>query len=117
MAQEEFKVYNKYRHIEEGEIIKKILHYCYKSNYVISFSNYDKLEDIIKDANRIKYFGNEPSVRRAIKLLNKDNKIKDKIELIMSDKCRARLDRIEQIKKDNSVKFKVIKGTHKIVFD
>ncbi len=117
MAQEEFKVYNKYRHIEEGEIIKKILHYCYKSNYMISFSNYDNLQQIIDDANRIKYFGNEPSVRRAIKLLNKDNKVKDKIEVIMSDKCRARLDRIEQIKKDNSVKFKVIKGNHKIVFD
>jgi len=35
----------------------------------------------------------------------------------MSDKCRARLDLIEQIKKDNSIKFKVIKGDHKIVFD
>tara|TARA_R110001592_G_scaffold100751_2_gene285672 strand:- start:1766 stop:2119 length:354 start_codon:yes stop_codon:yes gene_type:complete len=117
MAQEEFKVYNKYRHIEEGEIIKKILHYCYKSNYVISFSNYDKLEDIIKDANRIRYFGNEPSVRRAIKLLNKDNKIKDKIDIIMSDKCRARLDRIKQIKDDNKVKFKVTREPIVIVFE
>jgi len=117
MAQEEFKVYNKYKHIEEGEIIKKILHYCYKSNYMISFSNYDNFQQVIDDANRIKHYGNEPSVRRAIKLLNKDNKVKNNIEVIMSDKCRARLDRLEQIKKDNSVKFKVIKGTHKIVFD
>ena len=114
---EEFKVYNKYRHIAEGEIIKKILHYCYKSNYVISFSNYDKLEDIIKDANIIKYYGNEPSVRRCIRLLNKDSKIKDKIEVKMSEKCRARLDRIQQIKEDNKIKFKIRKETITVVFE
>ena len=78
--EEEFKVYNKYKHIEEAAKIKKILHYCIKSNYEISYSNYESLEDIIKDANVIRYFGNEPSVRRAIRLLNKDNKIKDKIK-------------------------------------
>jgi len=114
---EEFKVFNKYKHIEEAEMIKKIINYCYKCDYMISFSNYDNIQQVIDDANKIRYFGNEPSVRRAIKLLNKDNKVKDNIEVIMSDKCRARLDRIEQIKKDNSVKFKVIKGNHKIVFD
>jgi len=118
MAQEEqFKVFSKYKHIEEGEMIKKILHYCRKSNYEISFSNYKTLEDIIKDANVIRYFGNEPSVRRAIRLLNKDNKIKDEITCVMSDKCRARLDRLEQIKKDNLVKFKIIKGPITIVFE
>jgi len=117
MAEEQFKVYNKYKHLEEGEIIKKILHYAYKSNYVISYSNYDTLEDIIKDANRIRYFGNEPSVRRAIKLLNNDNKIKEPIQVIMSDKCRARLDRIEKIKEDNKVKFKVTREPITVVFE
>jgi len=114
---EEFKVYNKYKHIAEGEIIKKILHYCYKSNYVISFSNYDNLQQILDDANIIKYYGNEPSVRRCIRLLNKDSKIKDKIEVIMSEKCRARLDRIEQIKEDNKVKFKVTREPITVVFE
>lgn len=117
MADTGFKVFNKSYHIDEAEMIKKIIFYCSKCNYVISCSNYDDLDQIIQDANTIKYFGNEPSVRRAIKLLNKDNKIKDKIEIIMSEKCKARLERIEQIKKDNSVKFKVIKGDHKIVFE
>jgi len=114
---EQFKVFNKNKHLEEAEIIKKIITYSSKGNYMISFSNYDTLEDIIKDANRIRYFGNEPSVRRAIRLLNKDNKIKDKIELIMSDKCRARLERIKQIKEDNKVKFKVIRKPIVIVFE
>ena len=112
-----FKVFNKSKHIDEGEMIKKIIYYCSKCNYVISYSNYDNLEQIIHDANIIKYFGNEPSVRRAIKLLNNDNKIKDKIEVIMSEKCKARLDKLEQIKKDNSVKFKVTKGDIRVVFE
>ena len=112
-----FKIFNKSKHIQEAEMIKKIIYYCSKCSYVISYSNYDNIQQIIHDANIIKYFGNEPSVRRAIKLLNKDNKIKEPIQLIMSEKCKARLDKLEQIKKDNSVKFKVIKGDIRVVFE
>lgn len=117
MDEEQFKVYNKNKHLEEAEIIKKIITYCYKADYVLSFSNYDNIQQVIDDANKIRFFGNEPSVRRAIKLLNKDNKVKDKIEVIMSDKCRARLDRIEQIKEDNKVKFKVTREPITVVFE
>tara|TARA_R110002096_G_scaffold99812_3_gene221226 strand:- start:606 stop:956 length:351 start_codon:yes stop_codon:yes gene_type:complete len=114
---QDFKVFNKYRQVEEASIIKKIIHYCSKSNYVLSFSNYNNFNDILKDADRIRYYGNEPSVRRAIRLLNKDNKLKNKIHVIMSAKCKSRLDRLEQIKKDNKVKFKITKGEHRIIFE
>lgn len=111
-----FKVFSKTKHLEEAEKIKKIIYYCTKCNYEIQYSTYDNLEQIIEDAKLIRCFGNEPSVRRAIKLLNNDNKVKKKIQVIMSEKCKARLDRLEQIKKDNSIKFKVIKGNHIITF-
>ena len=113
---ERYKMFNKYKNLDEIELIKKIVFYCTKAGYVISFSSYDKLEDIINDANKIRFYGNEASVRRAIKLLNRDNKLKNKIEVVMSDKCRARLDRLEKIKKDNKVKFKVTKSAHIVRF-
>ena len=112
-----FKVFNKTKHLEEAEKIKKIIYYCSKCNYEIEYSTYDNLKQIIEDAKSIRCFGNEPSVRRAIKLLNNDNKVKNQIDVIMSEKCKARLDRLEQIKKDNSVQFKVIKGPITVVFE
>ena len=112
-----YKVFSKTKHVEEAEKIKKIIYYCTKCNYEINYSTYDNLQQIIDDANIIRFFGNEPSVRRAIKLLNKDNKVKHKIDIIMSEKCKSRLDRLEQFKKDNTPKFKVIKGNHKITFN
>ena len=114
---ETYKIFNKTKHVNETEMIKKIIYYCKKCNYVLSYSNYDKLEDIISDAHKIKYFGNEPSVRRAIRLLNKDNKIKEPVPIIMSAKCKERLDRLELVKKNNSVKFKINRGTINVIFD
>jgi glycosylphosphatidylinositol transamidase (GPIT) subunit GPI8 len=114
---ETYKVFKKTKHIEEEKIIKNIAYYCTKCNYLIDFSNYDNLKDIIKDANRIRYFGNEPAVRRVIRLLNNDNKIKENIHVLMSDKCKERLETLKQNKEDNRVKFKIFKGPHRIVFE
>jgi len=96
--------------------IKNIIYYCCKCSYEVSLSNYDTLKDIIKDANYIRFFGNEPSVRRAIRLLNLDNKLKDVFLCVMSDAVRARVEEEEQLKKETKPKFKISKGKHTVVF-
>jgi hypothetical protein len=96
--------------------IKNIIYYCCKCSYEVSLSNYDTLEDIIKDANHIRFFGNEPSVRRAIRLLNLDSKIKDVFFCVMSDAVRKRVDEEEKLKQETQPRFKISRGPHTLVF-
>ncbi len=117
MTDETYKVFHKDKNIEEYRKIKNIIHYCKKANYVFSLSNYDNIEQVITDANIVRWYGNEPSVRRAIKLLNSDNKIKEPIQVVMSQKCKKRLEDIEDMKKLTKIDFKVKRGIHKIVFE
>ena len=102
--------------METRKKIKNIIYYCCKCSYEVSLSNYDTLKDIIKDANYIRFFGNEPSVRRAIRLLNRDNKIKDVFLCVMSDAVRGRVEEEEKLKQETKPKFKIVKGTHRVVF-
>jgi hypothetical protein len=97
--------------------VKNIIYYCGKCSFVVSLSNYDTLQDIIKDANDIRFYGNEPSVRRAIRLLNRDNKIKDIFFCVMSDAVRGRVEEEEELKKSTKPRFKIKKGKHIVVFD
>jgi hypothetical protein len=102
--------------METRKKIKNIIYYCCKCSYEVSLSNYDTLEDIIKDANDIRFFGNEPSVRRAIRLFNLDNKIKDVFFCVMGDAVRKRVEEEEKIKQETKPKFKISRGPHTIVF-
>jgi len=96
--------------------IKNIIFYCKSCGYIVSASNYKALAEVEKDANIIRYYGNEPSVRRAIKLLNLDNKIKEDFEVIMGDRVKERLELAEIVKQQTKPKFKVSKGIHKVIF-
>jgi hypothetical protein len=102
--------------METRKKIKNIIYYCSKCSYEVSLSNYDTLEDIIKDANHIRFFGNEPSVRRAVRLLNLDSKLKDIFFCVMGDAVRERVEEEERLKQDTKPKFKIVKGNHRIVF-
>ena len=113
--EEEVQVLKKEDMVSRGKI-KNIIYYCCKCSYEVSLSNYDNLKDIIKDANHIRFFGNEPSVRRAIRLLNLDNKIKDVFFCVMSEAVRQRVEVEYQLKQDTKPKFKISKGTHTVVF-
>jgi hypothetical protein len=97
--------------------VKNIIYYCGKCSFEVSLSNYDTLQDIIKDANDIRFYGNEPSVRRAIRLLNRDSKIKDVFLCAMSEAVRGRVEEEEQLKKSTKPRFKITRGTHVVVFD
>jgi hypothetical protein len=97
--------------------VKNIIYYCGKCSFDVSLSNYNNIQDIIKDANDIRFYGNEPSVRRAIRLLNRDNKIKDIFLCVMSEEVRQRVEEQEKLKQSTKPKFKVSRGTHILVFD
>lgn len=97
--------------------VKNLNYYSKKCGYIVAQSNYATLNDIIKDANIIRHYGNEPCVRRSIKLLNMDNKIKTSFYCIMSAKTRQTLQLKEQIKKQTTPSFKVKKGFIIIVFE
>jgi hypothetical protein len=99
-----------------NEKVKNLVYYCKKCNFEISLSNYDSLSDVIDHANEIRIYGNMPNVRRAIKLVNRDVKIKEPIEVIMSQKVRRTLLHQEKLKKDTTPSFKVKRGKHVVVF-
>jgi hypothetical protein len=102
--------------LDINEKVKNLIYYCKKCNYEISLSNYDSINDVIKHSTDISIYGNMPNVRRAIKLINKDVKIKEKIELVMSQKVRRTLLHQEKVKKETTPSFKVKRGEYVVVF-
>ena len=97
--------------------VKNIIYYCKNCSYEVSLSNYESLEDIIKDANFVRIYGNIPSVRRAIKLLNLDNKIKDKFEVIMSQKTKKSLEEKQRVKASMKPSYKKKVGNFIVSFN
>tara|TARA_R110001599_G_scaffold90384_2_gene238356 strand:- start:10 stop:579 length:570 start_codon:yes stop_codon:yes gene_type:complete len=97
-------------------VIKNLNYYCKKCNYIVEQSNYDSIEDIIKDADIIKEYGNEAIVRRCIKLLNKDIKIKDKLECVMSNRTKKTIELKNLIKQDTTPHFKIKRQTFTLDF-
>ncbi len=70
---------------------KRIINYC-KNGYDIIKSSFCSLNDLLDQANEVAEYGNIPTCRRAIKLLNMDIKIPYKIEMKMSKKVQRELD-------------------------
>ena len=97
--------------------VKNIIYYCKNCGYEVSLSNYESLEDIIKDANFVRIYGNLPSVRRAIKLLNLDSKIKDMIEVIMSQKTKKSLEEKQRVKASMKPSYKKQVGNFIVSFN
>ena len=96
--------------------VRNIIYYCKGANYVIFSSNYKDLKDIIKDAEYISTYGDEPSVRRALRLLEKDVKIKDIIKPKLSMRVKKRLDDKNRIKAQTRPRMKIHKGTFIVSF-
>jgi len=63
---------------------KRILNYC-NNDYDLSQSTFNDIEQLISTAEKIKKYGYISSVRKAIKKLNNDYKVKDKLEVNIPD--------------------------------
>ena len=100
---------------EVMDLSKYIIQYC-KNGYYLSYSPFLDHDDMIKKANYIASFGDIPSVRRAITLLNNDFKLKNKIKIIMSSRTKKRLERSKRVKQKYMGGLTIKKGTFLISF-
>jgi len=78
---------------------KEVIIYC-NNGYNIECSSFNTVEEIYIPTRDIAIHGDIPSVRRAIRLLNKDINLKDKIEPIISNKMKKQI----EVKKKKKVK-------------
>tara|TARA_R110002012_G_scaffold313288_1_gene524772 strand:+ start:599 stop:1153 length:555 start_codon:yes stop_codon:yes gene_type:complete len=72
---------------------KKIINYCRTCGYCLRATTYDTMEELLEDAMIIRKYCDIPTCRRAIKLLNKDTKLKNKVNPIITYRMQQRLDK------------------------
>tara|TARA_A100000171_G_C2115186_1_gene137426 strand:- start:97 stop:654 length:558 start_codon:yes stop_codon:yes gene_type:complete len=95
---------------------KFIIHYC-KNNYMIAPSHFKCIDEIIKTGREISQYGDVPTARRAVELLNNDPKIDDNFKIKISPKIEKKLKEKQEIRKIETPKIKVNKGFYRIDFD
>ena len=59
-----------------------------KNSYYLTPYNYETFEDLLVEANHIAKYGDIPSCRRAINMLNNDPKLDHKIEIVISKRVK-----------------------------
>ena len=95
---------------------KEVIVYC-NNEYNLECSIFNNREEIHISTADIAIHGDIPSVRRAIRLLNKDPYLKDKITPVISNRMRKQID----LKKNKKVKryYGLIykPGSYTIIFD
>lgn len=92
---------------------KKIISYC-KNSYYLTPYNYETFDDLLDEAKYIAKFGDIPSCRRAINMLNQDPKLDHQIEVVLSKRVKKELQKKEQLKL-NSIPRAIIKKGHFVV--
>jgi hypothetical protein len=92
---------------------KKIISYC-KNFFFLTPYNYETFDDLLKEAEYIAKFGDIPSCRRAINMLNQDPKLDHKIEIVLSKRVKKELEKKEQLKM-NSIPRAVLKRGHFVI--
>ena len=70
---------------------KEVIVYC-NNGYNLDSSIFNNLEEIYIQMEDISVYGDIPSVRRAIRLINQDPKIKKRIEPVISNKMKRILE-------------------------
>ena len=96
---------------------KNIIFYCRECSYCLPASNYDCVDELIEAAIDISQYGDLPMVRRALRLLNMDEKIEVSIEPIMTKRVMKKIKRIDDMKRMNVGRLKVSEGKHIVLFD
>ena len=98
------------------DISKKIIFYCRICGYCLGKNTYEKLDDLINDAVEISKYGDIPTIRRALRLLRADTKIKEKIFPVITYRTQQRLDRQKLLKKNSLAKMSVHHGHFVVKF-
>jgi hypothetical protein len=95
---------------------KKISAYC-KNGYAFYPYSYETLQELTDDIDFILPFGDCPSVRKAIALVNQDIKFRYKYEPVVSAKCIHKLKQKKEMKIRKNGYATIKQGCFKIVFD
>ena len=100
------------------EKTRNLLFYCRDCEYDIDKSLYSKDVEILDDADLISCWGDNPSVRRAIRLLNKDPRFRDWDLPVANISCNMekRLQRKERLRIEQQ-QLQVNKGEFFVIFD
>ena len=104
---------------EKSEMIqkaKKLINYA-RNGYMLSFTNYLSHDEIYQDGIIVSNHCDIPTCRRAIDELNKDPKIRNKIEKKISPKIKKSLEQKKINKNDLDTRFKFRRGCYEITFD
>tara|TARA_R110000787_G_scaffold2040_4_gene8370 strand:+ start:1663 stop:2214 length:552 start_codon:yes stop_codon:yes gene_type:complete len=95
---------------------KKIIGYC-KNSYFLTPYNYESFDDLLVEANYIAKFGDIPSCRRAINMLNQDPKLDHKIDIILSKRVKKDIEKKQLVKEASVPKACVKFGKFVVTFD
>ena len=98
------------------DISKKIIFYCRICGYCLGKNTYETIEEVITDAEEISKYGDIPTIRRALRLLQADTKIKNKISPVITYRTQQRLDRQKLLKKNSLAKMSVHHGHFVVKF-
>jgi hypothetical protein len=104
---------------EKSEMIqkaKKLINYA-RNGYMLSFTDYLSHDLIYQDGIIVANHCDIPTCRRAIDELNKDPKIRNKIEKQISPKVMKSLQQKKINKDELNPKFKFRRGIYEISFD
>jgi len=104
---------------EKSEMIqkaKKLINYA-RNGFMLSFTEYISHDDLYQDGIIVANHCDIPTCRRAIDELNKDPKIRNKIEKQITPKVKKKLDQKKINKEELQPKYKFRRGVYEINFD
>ena len=81
-------------------VAKKIIAYSRHGYFLLPCGYMDAI-DVYKDATYIAKFPEIPSVRKAIELVNKDPKMRDKVEMVIPRRVKKQLEKRKAVKQTN----------------
>ena len=96
-------------------VAKKIIAYSRHGYFLLPCGYMDAI-DVYKDATYIAKFPEIPSVRKAVELINKDPKMRDKIEMVIPRRVKKQLEKRKAVKQSN-IPLYVKKGEFILSFD
>lgn len=110
---------NELNYKQKQEVIqkaKRIIKYC-RASYSIALTDYVSVDEIYEDGLCVANHCDIPTCRRAIKELNLDNKIRNKIEMKISSKVKQQLENKNKHKAEMIPALTIKKGSFDVVFE
>ena len=95
---------------------KRLINYA-RNGYMISFTDYLSIDEIYQDGILVANHCDIPTCRRAINELNKDPKIRNKIEQKLSPKMKKTLEQKKINKADLKPQMKIVRKYIELSFD